>query len=164
MEDGFIVHLSVTYEGCSFLSTIPANKVLMAFFLVFPNIYLQGGHKRQACGKPCSNSMSYSWKTFKDKNDERQGQEEAFIWHSRVGGVANKQQDPRLEVWCASPLLEVVTHVYQQLISLPDLQQPGGKPRGSSREWRVHSATRQDCSLPGFSVHGDSPGKNTGVG
>ena len=21
-----------------------------------------------------------------------------------------------------------------------------------------------DCSLPGFSVHGDSPGKNTGVG
>lgn len=64
-----------------------------------------------------SNSMSYSWKTFKDKNDERQGREEDFTGHSRAGGVSNKQSDPRLEVCCASPLLDVVTHEYQLLIS-----------------------------------------------
>ena len=29
---------------------------------------------------------------------------------------------------------------------------------------RISFCDPMDCSLPGFSVHGDSPGKNTGVG
>ena len=39
------------------------------------------------------------------------------------------------------------------------------KPRVKSL-WRAvlsHSVTVTDCVLPGSSVHGDSPGKNTGV-
>ena len=30
--------------------------------------------------------------------------------------------------------------------------------------WRLTLCNPMDCSLPGSSVHGDSPGKNTGVG
>ena len=33
-----------------------------------------------------------------------------------------------------------------------------------SRVSRVRLCDPMDCSPPGFSVHGDSPGKNTGVG
>ena len=31
-------------------------------------------------------------------------------------------------------------------------------------EWFPTLCDPMDCSLPGYSVHGDSPGKNTGVG
>ena len=33
-----------------------------------------------------------------------------------------------------------------------------------SRSVMLESVTRMDCSPPGSSVHGDSPGRNTGVG
>ena len=64
-----------------------------------------------------------------------------------------------LVAWLVKNLTSVL-ETWVQSLGWEDPREEGMATHSSILAWRIP----MDCSLPGSSVHGNSPGKNTGVG